>query len=154
MGFHVVTFTVTLPAGRRHSFSERPARAAQTLVLARLPKRRAYSVGLTLAVSGTVTPTTITACRPGCRSGRAERYHNLLVRYAAPEHAPKMSDGELTESCDLPMIWMYSPMLDRLRQTDGGWRIEERYIGGSTTNRRLTPQDTSAAAMRPFLPVA
>ncbi|RQR32381.1 nuclear transport factor 2 family protein [Burkholderia sp. Bp9143] len=84
----------------------------------------------------------------------AVRYHNLLVRYAAPEDAPKMSDGELTESDDLPMIWMYSPMLDRLRETEDGWRIAERYIGGSTTNRRLTPKDIAAAAIRPFLPGA
>jgi hypothetical protein len=52
------------------------------------------------------------------------------------------------------MIWMYSPMLDRLRETENGWRIAERYIGGSTTNRRLTPPDISAAAIRPFLPGA
>lgn len=82
----------------------------------------------------------------------AVRYHNLLIRYAVPEDAPKMSDGELTESDYLPMIWMYSPMLDRLRETDNGWMIAERYIGGSTTNRRLTPPDISAAAIRPFLP--
>jgi hypothetical protein len=80
------------------------------------------------------------------------RYQNLLVRYAWPEDATKLDDGAVMESEQLPMIWLYSPMLDRLRTTNDGWKIAERYIGGSTTNRLLTPQDTSAATMAPYLP--
>jgi hypothetical protein len=84
----------------------------------------------------------------------AVRYQNLLVRYAWPEDAPRLGDGEVDEGDDLPVIWLYSPMLDRLRRTDGGWKIAERYIGGSTFNRRFTPKDTSARAIGPFLPQA
>ncbi|RDK02258.1 nuclear transport factor 2 family protein [Cupriavidus lacunae] len=82
----------------------------------------------------------------------AVRYQNLLVRYAAPEDAPKLSNGQVDESDDLPVIWLYSPMLDRLRKTDDGWKIAERYIGGSTFNRRFTPLETSAEAVRQYLP--
>jgi len=64
----------------------------------------------------------------------AVRYQNLLVRYAWPEDASRLGDGEVDEGDDLPVIWLYSPMLDRLRRTDGGWKIAERYIGGSTFN--------------------
>ena len=69
-----------------------------------------------------------------------------------PRHAARIG-GEKRDR-ERFFIWMYSPMLDRLRETDNGWRIAERYIGGSTTNRRLTPPDISAAAIRPFLPGA
>ena len=81
----------------------------------------------------------------------AVRYQNLLVRYAAPEDAPKLSDGQVDESDDLPVIWLYSPMLDRLCKTDDGWKIAERCIGGSTFNRRFTPLDTSAEGVRQYL---
>jgi hypothetical protein len=43
-------------------------------------------------------------------------------------------------------------MRDRLRKTATGWKIYERYIGGSTTSRALTPADTSATAAAPYLP--
>ncbi|MGN8000862.1 nuclear transport factor 2 family protein [Sphingomonas trueperi] len=82
----------------------------------------------------------------------AVRYQNLLVRYATLEDAPKLGDGQVQESELLPALWLYSPMLDRLKKTDQGWKIAERYIGGSTTNMMLTPVDTSAAAVAPYLP--
>lgn len=82
----------------------------------------------------------------------AVRYQNLLVRYADYPQTQELADGGVIESDDLPMIWLYSPMLDRLRRTEDGWRIAERYIGGSTTNRRYTPVDTSAETARKYLP--
>jgi hypothetical protein len=84
----------------------------------------------------------------------AVRYQNLLVRYADVEQAPSLDEGQVLDSEELPAIWLYSPMLDRLRKTETGWLIAERYIGGSTTNKRLTPADTSAAAIAPYLPKA
>lgn len=84
----------------------------------------------------------------------AVRYQNLLVRYADVEQAPSLGEGQVLDSEELPAIWLYSPMLDRLRKTETGWLIAERYIGGSTTNKRLTPADTSAAAIAPYLPKA
>lgn len=81
------------------------------------------------------------------------RYHNLLIRHAHPEDAKKIGAGQVTESRDdLPAIWLYSPMRDRLVKTADGWRIWERYIGGSTTNKRLSPSVTDAASFYDFLP--
>jgi hypothetical protein len=85
--------------------------------------------------------------------GVVVRYQNLLIRYASPEDASKLGAGQVMHSdAGLPAIWLYSPMRDRLRKTAAGWRIYERYIGGSTTSRVLTPADTSAAAAAPYLP--
>jgi hypothetical protein len=85
--------------------------------------------------------------------GVVVRYQNLLVRYAAPEQAPALGAGQVMHSEDgLPSVWLYSPMRDRLRRTDAGWKIFERYIGGSTTNRKLTPPDLSASAFAEFMP--
>ena len=81
------------------------------------------------------------------------RYHNLLIRYAAPELAPDLGAGKVLDSEDeLPAIWIYSPMLDRLRRIDDGWRIHERYVGGSMANRRLKPRGPSADSVAPFMP--
>lgn len=86
--------------------------------------------------------------------GVVVRYQNLLIRHAQPEDALKVGAGEVMESQDdLPAIWLYSPMIDRLRRTPSGeWKIFERYIGGSTTNSRLTPKHTDAAYFAPFMP--
>jgi len=85
--------------------------------------------------------------------GVVVRYHNLLVRYASPQAAAALSAGEAMHSADdLPGIWLYSPMMDRLRRTQTGWKIIERYIGGSTVNNRLDPSVTRAEEVAPFLP--
>lgn len=86
--------------------------------------------------------------------GVVVRYQNLLVRYAAPQDAAALGAGQVMHSKDgLPAIWLYSPMRDRLQRTPNGWKISERYIGGSTTNERLTPADTSARAFAGLMPV-
>jgi SnoaL-like domain len=85
--------------------------------------------------------------------GVVVRYQNLLVRYAAPEQAPEFAEGRVVPSPDdLPAIWMYSPMIDRLRRSDSGWKILERHVGGTTTNDRLTPSRTEPAYFAPYLP--
>jgi hypothetical protein len=85
--------------------------------------------------------------------GVVVRYQNLLVRYASPKDAPALGAGQVMHSDDgLPAIWLYSPVCDRLRRTDTGWKIVERYIGGSTTNNKLTPADISASAFAEFMP--
>ena len=85
--------------------------------------------------------------------GVAVRYHNLLVRYASPEIARLLANGGVHDSdTGLPGLWIYSPMLDRLRRTPSGWRIAERYVGGSMTNRNLGVEVSSAEAMTPFMP--
>lgn len=81
------------------------------------------------------------------------RYQNLLVRYATPEQAVGLGAGEVMDSDeDLPGIWLYSPMIDRLRFVDGKLKIFERYIGGSTTNTRLSPVTQDEAHFTPFMP--
>jgi hypothetical protein len=85
--------------------------------------------------------------------GVVVRYHNLLVRYADPALAPDLGAGRVLDSDEgLPAIWIYSPMLDRLRREGDGWRIHERYVGGSMTNRRLEPGTKDSAALAPFMP--
>ena len=85
--------------------------------------------------------------------GVVVRYQNLLVRYASPQAAAALGAGEVIHSAeDLPAIWLYSPMMDRLRRTETGWKIIERYIGGSTTNSRLDPSVKQASEVAPYLP--
>ncbi|WP_285423817.1 nuclear transport factor 2 family protein [Pseudomonas sp. efr-133-TYG-103a] len=85
--------------------------------------------------------------------GVVVRYQNLLVRYASPESAAALGDGQAIKSPDgLPAIWLYSPMMDRLRRTEDGWKVFERYIGGSTINPRLDPPTTDPAELAPYMP--
>jgi hypothetical protein len=87
------------------------------------------------------------------QDGVVVRYQNLLVRYASPQAAAALGAGEAMHSADdLPGIWLYSPMMDRLRRTETGWKIIERYIGGSTVNSRLDPLATQAQDVAPYLP--
>jgi SnoaL-like protein len=82
---------------------------------------------------------------PDGPDGVVVRYHNLLVRYGSADGAPGVlpGPGVINERGGLPGIWIYSPMLDRLRRTPQGWRIFERYVGHSVIDARLsgpTPQ--------------
>jgi hypothetical protein len=80
------------------------------------------------------------------------RYHNLLVRYAAQASSPRIVGGQVVGSpTDLPAIWVYSAMTDRLRRTDSGWRILERHIGATSMNDRLSPTASGPAYMDPYL---
>ncbi|HZU47884.1 MAG TPA: nuclear transport factor 2 family protein [Mycobacterium sp.] len=80
------------------------------------------------------------------------RYHNLLVRYAAPDSVPGMVTAEVLGSPgELPAIWVYSAMTDRLRRTDRGWRIFERHVGPTTMNDRLRPITSGPGYFDPYL---
>jgi hypothetical protein len=81
------------------------------------------------------------------------RYQNLLVRHASPQAAAALGQGQAIHSQDdLPAIWLYSPMMDRLRRTEEGWKVFERFIGGSTINTRLNPGTTDPAELAPYMP--
>jgi hypothetical protein len=83
------------------------------------------------------------------------RYHNLLVRHAAEASAPRIVAGQVVGSpTDLPAIWVYSAMTDRLRRVDSGWRIFERRIGTTSMNDRLGPASSGPVYMDPYLPQA
>jgi hypothetical protein len=47
---------------------------------------------------------------------------------------------------------MLSQESGRVRRTDSGWKITERYIDSSTTNTRLDPPVKSAIEIAPYLP--
>ncbi|KAF2167141.1 hypothetical protein M409DRAFT_22572 [Zasmidium cellare ATCC 36951] len=71
------------------------------------------------------------------------RYHLHLVRYAWPgEQADKLKETsayEVQTDGNLPQIWLFSPMIDRLKMTDDGYKIYERYVGSSVVNPKLDP---------------
>jgi SnoaL-like domain len=67
------------------------------------------------------------------------RYHNLLIRYALPYdvEAVRNATEVIFNDEGLPAIVSWSPMLDRLRLTDDGWKIAERLVGGTVANSRF-----------------
>lgn len=71
------------------------------------------------------------------------RYQNLLVRYASPEAAATIVAEKVIETDELPALWLYSPMLDRLSVTDDGWKITDAISAGRRpmpgTHRRIFP---------------
>lgn len=73
--------------------------------------------------------------------GVTVRYHNLLIRYAPGDTEPgHVGDIARTPTdSGTPAIWIYSPMLDRLRKTADGWKIHERYVGASAMNPHFSP---------------
>jgi hypothetical protein len=78
--------------------------------------------------------------------GVTVRYHEHLVRYAWPAAAGGAKAGEAAKSnAGLPVPWIFSPMIDRLRKTDEGWKIFERYVGPSVVNVKLDPPTPTKA---------
>lgn len=78
------------------------------------------------------------------------RYHNLLIRYST-EASPNVVTGQvLGAPDDLPAIWVYSMMIDRLRRTDQSWRIWERHVGATTMNDRLRPVAAAPTYLDPY----
>jgi hypothetical protein len=66
------------------------------------------------------------------------RYHSVLIRYATPADAESVlsATGVIINDDGLPAIFSWSPVMDRLRRTDGGWEIVERLVGGTVVNDR------------------
>ncbi|OHV03814.1 nuclear transport factor 2 family protein [Mycobacterium talmoniae] len=82
--------------------------------------------------------------------GVVVRYHNLLVRYSTEEPSTMVTGQVQQTPEDLPAIWVYSAMTDRLRRTERGWRIFERYIGATTMNDRLRPVASRTPHLDPY----
>lgn len=83
------------------------------------------------------------------------RYHNLLVRYAPEATNLRVVTAEVFDGPDdLPAIWVYSAMTDRLRRIDSGWRIFERHIGTTTMNERLRPPLSTPGYVNAYPPRA
>jgi hypothetical protein len=51
----------------------------------------------------------------------------------------------------MPALWVYWAMTDRLRRTDGGWRISERRVRPTSMNHGLTPGASNSGYMDPYL---
>jgi len=78
--------------------------------------------------------------------GVTVRYHEELVRYAWPADAEKLKGGEAVRSNDgLPATWLYTEMIDRLKKTDEGWKIFERYLGVNVFNAKLDPPESTGS---------
>jgi hypothetical protein len=78
------------------------------------------------------------------------RYHNLLVRHAAQATSPRTVAGQVVAGpADMPELWVYSAMADRLRRTESGWRIFERRVGPTSMNGQLSPAASNRGYMDP-----
>jgi hypothetical protein len=78
------------------------------------------------------------------------RYHNLLIRYAVGASSNVVSGEVLDRPGDLPAIWVYSAMADRLRRAGSGWRIFERHVGTTTMNDHLRPATSDPSYIDPY----
>jgi len=87
---------------------------------------------------------------PDGPDGVVVRYQNLLVRYGSADGQPGVlpESGVARDEGGLPGIWIYSPMLDRLRRTPHGWRIFERYVGHSVIDERLSGAPADGTSRR------
>jgi hypothetical protein len=86
---------------------------------------------------------------PDDDGGVIVRYHNLLVRYTAEVPAGVVTGQVYGIPEDLPAIWVYSAMIDRLRRTDRGWRIFERHVGTTTMNDNVNPTGSHPSHLAP-----
>ena len=79
------------------------------------------------------------------------RYHNLLLRHAAQATSPRIVAGQVVAGpADMPELWVYSAMTDRLRRTESGWRIFERRVGPTSMNDQLGPAASNRGYMDPY----
>ncbi|KAL4997391.1 hypothetical protein BDV10DRAFT_186186 [Aspergillus recurvatus] len=72
--------------------------------------------------------------------GVVVRYQETLIRYGWGEGDPDadvVAGRDIVRADGLPGIWWFGQVVDRLRMTANGWRIFERYLGGSFRNQSL-----------------
>jgi hypothetical protein len=122
------------------------------IVRGRIETRRFFQEQYPYTVPGVSRHATNPIVDPDDDDGVVVRYHNLLVRYSAEASSPRIVGGQVvTSPTDMPALWVYSAMTDRLRRTDGGWRIFERHVGPTSMNDRLTPGAANSGYMDPYL---
>jgi SnoaL-like domain len=89
---------------------------------------------------------------PDDDDGVIVRYHNLLVRHTAQAASPRIVSGQVvTGPADAPQLWVYSAMTDRLRRTEGGWRIFERHVGPTSMSDQLGSAPSNRGYMDPYV---
>jgi hypothetical protein len=71
-------------------------------------------------------------------TGVVVRYQQYLIRYGwKGDHEDGFSGkGTITQD-GLPAIWWFGSVVDRLRMTEEGWKVYERFVGPSFRNSRL-----------------
>ncbi|KAH6976592.1 hypothetical protein EDB80DRAFT_871716 [Ilyonectria destructans] len=72
--------------------------------------------------------------------GVVVRYHMLLIRHVWPTEADKVTAKGAVIATDLPGIWFWSTMADRLKTTDDGWKVYARNLGATVINKNLSPE--------------
>ena len=81
---------------------------------------------------------------PDDDDGVIVRYHNLLVRQTEQTASPRIVSGQVvTGPADMPQLWIYSAMTDRLRRTENGWRILERRVGPTSMSNPYVAQEAA-----------
>ena len=81
---------------------------------------------------------------PDNDDGVIVRYHNLLVRQSAQATSPRIVAGQVVAGpADMPELWVYSAMTDRLRRTESGWRIFERRVGPTSMSNPHVAQEAA-----------
>jgi SnoaL-like domain len=122
------------------------------IVRGRIETRRFFQEQYPYTVPGVSRHATTPIVDPDDDDGVVIRYHNLLVRYSAEASSPRIVAGQVvTSPTEMPALWVYSAMTDRLRRPDGGWRIFERRVGPTSMNDRLTPGAANSGYMDPYL---
>jgi hypothetical protein len=121
-------------------------------VRGRIETRRFFQEQYPYTVPGVSRHATNPIVDPDDDDGVIVRYHNLLVRYSTAASSPRIVGGQIVASpADVPALWVYSAMTDRLRRTEGGWRILERRVGPTSMNDRLTPGASQSGYMDPYM---
>jgi hypothetical protein len=121
-------------------------------VRGRIETRRFFQQQYPYTVPGVSRHATNPIVDPDEDDGVIVRYHNLLIRYSAEASSPRIVQGQVVAApADVPALWVYSTMTDRLRRTEHGWRIFERRVGPTSMNDRLTPGASNASYMDPYL---
>jgi hypothetical protein len=122
------------------------------IVRGRIETRRFFQEQVPYTVPGISRHATNPIVDADDDDGVIVRYHNLVIRYSAEASSPRIVGGQVVASpTDMPALWVYSAMTDRLRRTDGGWRIFERHVGPTSMNDRLTPGASNSGYMDPYL---
>ncbi|KAI9155726.1 hypothetical protein HJFPF1_08315 [Paramyrothecium foliicola] len=72
--------------------------------------------------------------------GVVVRSQITLLRHTWPEEAGKITANGSFIATDMPGIWIWSSVADRLKMTDDGWKLYGKRIGATVVNKSLTPE--------------
>jgi hypothetical protein len=69
------------------------------------------------------------------------RYQETLIRYGwkGDGDPNNVAGHDVIRNDGLPAVWWVGSMVDRLRMTEDGWKVFERYLGAPFRNQALDP---------------